>query len=54
MKCSLLQHMLLGQQKGYLFELLLTCWRVYIPPHFVFLTYDQFDLRPCVQNVSFL
>ena len=23
------------------FESLLTCWRLYIPPHFVFLTYEQ-------------
>jgi len=29
------------QQKDYLFESPSTCWRVYIPPHFLFCTYNR-------------
>jgi hypothetical protein len=36
------------QQKDYLSGFPSTYWRVYIPPHFVFLTNDQSDLWPHV------
>jgi hypothetical protein len=39
-------------KKDWLFESRRTCWNVNIPSQFVFSTYDWFDLRPGVQNVS--
>ena len=30
-----------GQHKYYLFEFPLMWWKVYIPPHFIFLNYNQ-------------
>ena len=39
------------QQKGYFFEYPSSSWEVYIPPHFVFSSYDQvFRTYPAGQS----